>query len=67
MSKLTEQLRNIAHELSNSNAELLEKAALRIEELERKAAHNSWAGEVDRQGGGFTQDEINGFDGWGRN
>lgn len=46
-------------------AMLLKRAAQRIDQLEAeakalndKAAHDSWAGEVDRQGGSFTQDEI---------
>ena len=60
-------------QLSEEDQWTLLTAAGRIEQLEQdvkvlkeKALRNSWEGQVDRQGGSFTQDEIDGFDGWGR-
>jgi len=64
MSKLSEDLRSIAHELPNDRAEVLEQAADRIEELEQKSAEDSWRGSVDRMSGAFDQDELDAREQW---
>lgn len=37
----------------------LELSEIKVKQLEKKAVADSWEGEVDRQGGQFTDEEIN--------
>jgi len=60
---VVDELQKQIARLERNNFDLLDSTKL----LKEMAQRNSWEGQVDRQGGSFTQDEINGFDGWGRN
>ena len=67
-----DQLRRIAKDQPTPEDELtLLMAARRLEQVElaladRRAAdvRRSWQGEVDRQGGSFTQDELDAREQW---
>jgi len=70
MSKLTDEMRAIklGDYREGTLIVMLNEAADLIDVLKKQIAHtSSWEGQVDRQSGSFTQDEINGFDGWGGN
>lgn len=65
MSAFTDSLRKVARDQNSEQDELMVlEAAARIDKLEREAAARSWAGEVDRQGGSFAQEELDARETW---
>ena len=60
---VVDELQKQIDRLERNNFDLLDSTKL----LKEMALRNSWEGQVDRQGGSFTQDEINGFNSWKRN
>lgn len=62
---MTDYLNKNPHEVKNASyyRRELKKAQERIKELE-KNQRSSWEGEVDRQGGSFSQDEIDNANAW---
>lgn len=52
------------YKFANRMTVRLNTAIKRIKQLEDASATESWNGEVDRQGGAFTQEEINARETW---
>lgn len=65
MSTYAEDLRRIAQDQNSEQDELTLLAAARyIDMLETEKAYRSWEGQVDRQGGSLTPEEMDPMRGW---
>lgn len=53
-----------SHPGHSSGIELIYDALEKLKKMEEEAVAKSWEGAVDRQGGSFTQDEIDQREQW---